>query len=104
MKITYEFEELPLLVDGTAVAGLLDGQAEIHGAPWDWSVDEIYLTAYGDRTKQRILVERSSALWPMIVNSLEDFRSKSIEREFERADRDEREARAQDRRHEPAWW
>ena len=48
-EITDRFEELPLVTDQGARAGLVDGHAVISiGSGRDWSIDEIYLDGFRD--------------------------------------------------------
>lgn len=48
-EIDYRFEELALLTDQGARAGLVDGRAVISIGPGrDWSIDAIYLDGYRD--------------------------------------------------------
>ena len=98
MSIEIEFEELPLLTEGKSVAGLLEGRAEIIGQPWDWAVGEIQLAAYGDGSRRYLTVEKSSALWPMLCNAIEDHCAKIVDAEFDAAREAALETRAEMRR------
>lgn len=95
MMIELNFEELPILSDGKAIAGLLEGTAEISGQAWSWSIDEIYLNAYGVKGIDKLKVDRRSSLWPIIANAIEDHFAKQVEREFDAADEAAREQAAE---------
>lgn len=82
MRIELNFEELPLLSDGKAIAGLLEGTAEISVQAWSWSVDEIWLNAYGAKGVDKLKVDRRSSLWPIIANAIEDHCSEQVREEF----------------------
>lgn len=81
-EIEYEFEELPLLSEGSAVGGLVNGKATIayhidDDGSFEWFVHEIYLDAYrklpGGRHEQtHIEVEANSQLYLTIWSELTD--------------------------------
>lgn len=51
-ELTFDFEEMPLIVEGGFEAGLVNGSATIrYHADGEWSVGEIFLEGYRERPK-----------------------------------------------------
>jgi hypothetical protein len=78
--LTYEFEELPLVVEGGFEAGLVNGSAEIRvyddGA---WFVGSIYLDGFKGREQKPIeIYGRTSGLFLAIWEQLTEGRFKDF--------------------------
>lgn len=77
--ITFQFEELPLLVADGWVAGLIDGSAEINfHDDMEWSVGAIYLDGYRGRERKPVEVDTRSEIYLNILDHLERGRFKSL--------------------------
>lgn len=93
--ITFQFEELPLLIDLGAHAGLVDGEAEISfETDGEFSIAAISIDGYRDGKPMQVPVCRESHqwLWLQIHDQLENGNfKKEIEGQIERALEGERD-------------
>src|SRR5574337_1117989 len=77
--LTFQFEELPLIVADGFVAGLLNGSAEINFCDeGEWSVGAIYLEGYKDGKTAPVEVDTCSEIYLNILDHLERGRFKSL--------------------------
>ncbi len=104
--LTYEFEELPLVLENGIQAGLVDGEAEIaYGRDvWDFTIRSISLTAWSKagRMKKCMPLDEGNPLYNIIYDRLEGHLNDSVQdaiREQLAEDRNEAaEMRAEARR------
>ena len=70
--LSYQFEELPLLIENGIEAGLVSGTAEINFFDdGEWSVGAIYLDGYKDGKSAQVEVDTRSEIRLNIIDSLE---------------------------------
>jgi hypothetical protein len=93
-QLTYDFDELPLIISGNIEAGLVHGSALISYWPaGEWGISEIYLDGYQVATNQRepYPLERGTSLYETIFNRLIDMKPHLIQDAVHHALDDERE-------------
>jgi len=82
----YQFEELPLVVEGKIVAGLVSGAAEIrYFDNGEWSIASIDLDGYLGRERRAVGLEDRSWLYLTICDRLEYQDREAIEDRVNRA-------------------
>jgi hypothetical protein len=64
-QISFEFDELPLVIEGGFEAGLVAGSADItYSRDGEWSVSAIYLDGYRERSQAELATMRANGLKP----------------------------------------
>jgi hypothetical protein len=93
-QLTYDFDDLPLIVNGNLQAGLVNGSALLNYWPdGDWGISEIYLDGYlaATNARQSYQLERGVPLYDMVFNQLLNYRRHTIQDAVHHAIDDERE-------------
>lgn len=81
--LTYEFEELPLVLENGIQAGLVDGEAEIAYSRdvWDFTIKSIALTCWNGagRMKKCMPLDEGNPLYGIIYDRLENHYSENVQ-------------------------